>query len=231
MKSFFLFATIFLFATSEVQAATFNYIFNNTEQGENSTASPSIVVDGDKITKKNGELVSTTSAPSAPTNAEIESAHNLKYRIMAMGNVMHHNSDQNITFRFTSRDFESLGRKSNSHINASLGASIFTGRDMALSAFLIGGKTEKAHYGAEAEFIPLRIAVLGKSDFIETGLLLGASTIGRENLEKAGTFHAGARVNVNFLPQLGITGAARTNLNERSKYRYAMAEAGLAYRF
>lgn len=230
MKLFFLF-TVLLVSTSS-EAATFNYIFNNVEQGENSTSSPSIVVDGEKITKNNGEAVTTSSlAAGSSVSPESNFSRPLKYRLMAMGSIINNRSSENISFQSTKHDIKGLNWEDRSTANATLSGSVFTGRDMAIGAFWVNQKKEKAHYGAEMEFIPVRVAVLGKYDFIETGILLGASTIGRDILKKSGTFHAGLRASVNFHSQLGITGAVRSNLNERSNYRYTMAEVGLAYRF
>lgn len=230
MKRIILFTLVLVTISVEVEAATFNYIFNNVEQGDNSTTSPSIVVDGEKITKKNGEVVSTSSAESEIPMANPEARRALKYRLMALGSMLSNYTPNNISLKSTGQEVKGMW-KERSSANATIAGSVFVGRDLALGGFWANQNDGKANYGAEAEFIPARIEVLGKYDFIETGILLGASTIGRDYLGKGGTFHGGVRASVNFLPQLGITAAIRSNINERSKYRYTMAEAGLAYRF
>ena len=58
-----------LFTVGIANAATYNFYFNNTEQGENSTAEPKLIVGSSGEASKNEELKST-SLPG-PVNLQI----------------------------------------------------------------------------------------------------------------------------------------------------------------
>lgn len=240
-------ALLLCLAVLPAHAATFQYIFNNVEQGSGGTSSPSISIDGEGQAKKSGAAKNSVAAPSLTTNPEATAtsvaeageigeaspAPYARFRLMATGARITEAHGGSAWSR-TRGDLQNIVN-SDADVTAGLAATIFASRDIGFTGFWLPGRESDANrygrFGAEMEFIPVRVAVLGNTDFIEAGALLGASTFGREALKKAGTLHAGARLNVNFHSQLGITGAARTNFTDRRSYRYAQAELGLAYRF
>jgi hypothetical protein len=77
--------------------------------------------------------------------------------------------------------------------------------------------------GLDLEWLPFRI---GASDWqvLELGFLAGGSTL-KAATGNIGTFHAGARLDLNFDKHFGLTAAVHANLG------YAMLEAGLVTHF
>jgi hypothetical protein len=85
-------------------------------------------------------------------------------------------------------------------------------RALALNTYASFGEyhgNQKLYGGAEIEFLPVRWQ-LSKWDPITFGILFGGSTLAAApgNL---GTLHAGLRLNINPIKELGITGALRGN--------------------
>lgn len=85
-------------------------------------------------------------------------------------------------------------------------------RALALNTYASFGEyhgNQKLYGGAEIEFLPVRWQ-LSKWDPIAFGILFGGSTLAAApgNL---GTLHAGLRLNINPIKELGITGALRGN--------------------
>lgn len=223
--------------TTVAHAATYQTIFNNVEQGAGGSASPSISVNGQAV-RKNGLPVIAESSPvvEAPVSSmesvdvdEVAPASFYRFRFLAAGSRVTQSAGS--AWSSTQGDLRGL-RDMQGGATASLALTIQASRDIGFTGFWIApGATGRQALGAEMEFIPIRVAVLGNTDFIEIGGLLGGSTLGKETVEKAGTLHAGARLNVNFHDQLGITGAARSNFTDRRTYRFAQGEIGLTYRF
>lgn len=228
-----LLSLVFLAAAQPGHAATFQYIFNNVEQGAGGVSNPSIQVDGQGRSSKSSNFGNTSPTTVAEAAAEAggeeASSSRSRFRLMAAQGRL--TASRGSAWAETKRDFNDfyLGR---SGLIPTLAATYFTGRDLGFTAFWLPSRVAgQALFGAEMEFIPVRVAVLGNTDFIETGILLGASTLGRQVLDKSGTLHAGLRASVNFHQQLGITAAVRSNFTDRRTYRYAQGEVGLAYRF
>lgn len=81
MKSIFYFLYLFfltlsclLLAMERTEAATYNFYFNNTEQGPNSNASPSLTVrDGKKVVEATGNDTATYSSASTELAQEVQS--------------------------------------------------------------------------------------------------------------------------------------------------------------
>jgi hypothetical protein len=224
--------------TAGAQAATFQYIFNNVEQGEGGVANPTISVNGEKV-KKNGVPVTTSPAPEPESPVPTMTAQGeepspsleppFRIRISASGARV--TQSQGGSWAETGRDLRSL-KDQGSGDAASLAFTVFPSRDIGLTGFWLSPEaTGRGVFGAELEYTPVRVEVLGKADFLDVAALVGANTFGRDILNEAGTLHAGARVSVNFHPQLGITGAVRSNFTGRHDYRFTQAEVGLAYRF
>lgn len=79
------------------------------------------------------------------------------------------------------------------------------------------------HAGADLEFLPLRIPIRESWDLLQFGIIAGASTAFAAN-DNIGTFHGGARLNINFGRHFGVTSSVRANLG------YVMVEGGLVTR-
>ncbi len=94
-------------------------------------------------------------------------------------------------------------------------------------------KRVHTHLGADLEFMPFRIPVSERHDIFELGFLLGGSTalaaknkntlttfdsagksvqISSGESDNWGRLHVGVRVNINIVPEFGITTSARGNL-------------------
>jgi hypothetical protein len=79
---FFLTCACFLLAMEGTEAATYNFYFNNTEQGANSTASPTLNVDGNQLpnTQLNSPTQESEPTPPAllnPTSTLLQSEEKL----------------------------------------------------------------------------------------------------------------------------------------------------------
>lgn len=232
-QQLFAFLSVCIFTTS-AHAATFQYIFNNVEQGAGGQAHPSISVDGNRVKKSDALAASPTIAEAetlSSTSSQETDFINPYHRIRFLAAGARINQSRGSSWDSTKNDLRGL-RDMQGGATATLGLTVWASRDIGFTGFWIApGATGRQALGAEMEFIPVRVAVLGNDDLIEIGALLGGSTLGKEYLEKAGTLHLGGRLNVNFHDQLGITGAVRSNFTNRRYYRHAQADIGLAYRF
>jgi hypothetical protein len=65
---FLLVAACFLSFVEGAEAATYNFYFNNTEQGPNSTAAPNVTIQDGKMVKPGGTGASQEPLPAVPAN-------------------------------------------------------------------------------------------------------------------------------------------------------------------
>lgn len=225
---------IFMGVASKVEAATFSYIFNNVEQGDNGTANPSIVVDGEKVTKVPGDGKTPVILSSQEQN--VPSVGNpalpFKYRLMLLGNQLSRSQDGGTGYSAIREDLkEGTSKEKRNKSNLSLAGSIYLTKNLAATGFWARNRSSGGYWGGELEYTPIRLEVLGASDFVELGILAGGSSMAKDTINKTVVMHAGIRASVNIFKHLGITSAIRSNITDRKLSRYTMAEAGLAYRF
>lgn len=216
-----------------VEAATYNVLFNNVEQGANSTSSPSVhVADGKAVRSEGGTpttipvtvesspAAAVAPAPQQTVGASTENVvaptqeHYRRVRLALAGTV--------------------LGQRRSDLSNGtpwggSLSASYFFLDDLGVN-ILVGWNPGRATLaGADLEFIPLHATFFGRPRFLEASALMGVSTLGRSH-DLWGSVHAGARATVNFSDRYGVSSTVRTNLTGRSSYDYVLAEVGLTVR-
>ncbi len=212
--------------------ATYNFYFNNTEQGPNSTASPSLTVTDGKATSTGADktnvptpapasetlapapsptATTTTSAQVSALAPEADGPRKRKWRIAALG----HAQDRDNAFDM-----------SYSKLGSGVSVGFFPIRELGLSLTAGATRIEKnpeAFALAELDFIPIHIALGSWENAIEGGVIGGFNTIRRVN-GNAGSLHAGARVGINFSESFGLTASYRLNAGLR------MAEAGIVIR-
>lgn len=207
-------------------AATYNFYFNNTEQGDNSTATPTVTLNGDKL-KTTAEKTAGTSAPasvpapasasSAPAVASHESTTALSPGEIAAPEFRH--------WRVTG----GLVTKS-SALGGSVNLGYFFNREFGINAYggglgqnFVSGNSQHFFGGAELEVVPIRISVGRIDNLIDLGALLGVSTLEADE-DNWISPHAGIRMNLNLGSRWALTTTTRFNAS------YAMGELGIAIR-
>jgi hypothetical protein len=227
--------------------ATYNFYFNNTEQGDNSTATPSVTVSDGKATKTPGTpeaqpspgpsaapVVTASPTPveppapigpaPAPATAENRSEARLSmlsqfWRELPLG------QDEQRHFRLTAGGASFL---SGGSIGPIVDAAIVFNKWVAINGFAASldsdYRRQKATYGAELELTPLHIP-LGEAHprFIELGLVAGVNNI-YPLPENYVTPHAGARLTLNFGNTIALTAVGRGNAGHQ------MIESGIVFK-
>lgn len=222
-------------------AATYNMMFNNVEQGPNSTANPKVTVIGGKATKSagtdtenaadvgnptenatpNGAVApAVAGAASESTAATIAKLEEQAHRPVRLG------------FLANSLNVENSGLTN--RVGGTLSLGFFPLKDFGVNTFIgTSPNAPQAYYGGEVEFIPVRAGIFGWKDALEIKTMVGASTLGRGmgTQGERGSMHGGLGATVNFGDRYGVTAEMRTNLSNRSDYKYWLANAGLVVRF
>ena len=225
--SLIVFGGLAIFATA-LRAATYNTFFNNVEQGANSTANPTLNVSDAKAkpiaTSSEPAAVESESAPKTlipTTTAQVQapaavpsefSRHRLRFGLLA-------NSSANL-------DSYSGNER---QIGGSLSATYFVIDDLGLSAFGGMNSNTRGFFGGELEVVPIHVGIFGLRNLLEVGLLFGTSNLGT-NIGTWGSLHGGARLSLALGERFGLSGTVRTNLSERNRFQYVLAEAGLTVR-
>jgi hypothetical protein len=201
-------------------AATYNFIFNNTEQGDGSTASPSLSVASDGTVSKSGggadskPLVRTQGIAQAPGGETTVVSETSAPRAAAP--AFRH-------FRFTGAASLYEGRYSAAKGPWATGSfAYFFNPEWGLNAFGVlatSAASNELEAGLEFEIVPIRISLGRVENLVELGFMGGLS-----HAQDWNDPHLGARVNVNLGESWGLTACGRYAAD------YAMAEAGLALR-
>ena len=218
--------------------ASYSLIFNNTEQGPNSTASPVVNVSTDGTVTKSGGQGGTTpaitglTAPGISAPAANGAASVAADPVVAQGatSMQELPSSPNLMrrVRVTTGAHSYFNRAEDtkwSGFGPSLGLGLTLVKGVGLN--LHAGSTselERWYGGADLELMPIQLSLGRFDNLIEAGGLVGASSLGRRSGETA-TLHWGARVNANLGEQWGVTTAARVGRG------YVLAEGGLTLRF
>ena len=208
-------------------AATYNFIFNNTEQGDNSTATPSLSLAPDGTVTKtgaDGKPVSSTqgvaqtpggttqvSSTSAPADSGAATGSFRHLRLIGSAAIYQ----------------SSYGDSSGPKWGGSF-AYLFN-RELGLNAFAAllptddGSGSNNVLAGLELEVTPIRLSFGRFDNLLEAGILLGGTHI-PDHYGVWAEPHIGGRVNLNLGESWGLTAAGRYASD------YKMAEAGLAIR-
>ena len=218
-----------------VRAANYQVLFNNVEQGSNSTANPTLSVNSDgKATKTQGMQTTAQTVPQAEAETETET----ETQILVPQAVA---TTQTLVEEFTYKKMRMMflgiamdrNLRRNSHPNSVGGMLEFTYFPMdsfGMSLFGGAGSKKNYFYGAELDLVPLKISLFDMKNFVELTGLMGISSLGKEINTKA-LGHIGGRLSVNFGERYGLTASYRTNITERSRYRMQMADLGYLIRF
>lgn len=227
--------------------ATYNFYFNNTEQGDNSTATPAVTVHGDgKVEKSAGlpELQTPpapvqspgpklavedfSSRPSAPLPIPAPAEGKTEARTSMWGqwwDDLPLGSTELRHFRVTAGATALLN---GDHIGPSFNAAIVFNKYVAINGYAAyfapsrWREHEHGIYGGELELTPLHIPVGATHPrFIELGLVAGVSNLFPlpENYVSP---HGGGRLTLNFGKTLALSGVFRGNAG------YQMVEGGLS---
>ena len=223
--------------------ATYNIYFNNAEQGNNSTATPTVIVrdkSDEKPPEKSTEKPKENTAPSvelpaaSPERQRIESTARIpvseqvheKHYFRFIGGVSSLNTETQTTTQRSAFEggFETFGSSTSSEKKSTSGlhvdASYFFNRWIGLTAFV--GQV----YGFEGEVVPVHIGY----DRVEFALMTGISN---ELVQAhAPLVHFGLRASGYFSSHWGLSVAARAGVTSlaTNPFTYAMAEAGVTYR-
>lgn len=228
------------------QGATYNFIFNNTEQGPNSSATPSIHVSPDGLVQKTAGVpagvVSGATSEGASTSvgapagvpptglpqnaASVPQASSEVARTALTGDTAAHDRRWRFDLGLaTVWEYGHVGDFGEGRISPSLGVSFFPVSQVGLHAFIGSMMNDYTPFfgGFEIELIPLQIGFGRFNRLIEAGLLAGVSSSSSSYQRLLA--HAGARINVNLGEQWGLTTGLRLN------HANVFADAGLSIRF
>ena len=229
-----------LLLVSVVRAATYNFYFNNTEQGANSTAAPSLTVNSDgKPASAVALPVPVGTAVPAPQPPDSKSAPQVK--AAEEKSVADASQENEAKMRFLKQFRFTLGAgfaqvKSRSPYEVSgnpygestvkaeggLGSIGFFFTDWLGVNFFVGvgansgGGRMNVFGGGELEIVPIRISLFNVKDFLMlSGLIGGSSVYDLSNSNGAGLEpHAGGRFTLQLSDHWGLTAAARFILNK-----------------
>ena len=254
-RSSLFFTSIVLFAVlsafiSTAWAAQYNFYLNNSEQGDNSTSTPSLVVTSDGKVKSegaqetiiNGKGDASALTPSAQSLAQADAASKdeKKFRRWRLGFSYGSVFDEQYwgTYAMESnathkRDGFGMPEMEGGGVGlVSLGFAFL--KDFGVNLYF-GGSLRKEIpgllAGSEFEFTPLHITLLGKEDFLSLGAVAGAMAlpigVNISGARKSPLLrpYLGARVSMKFSEQYGLTASYRKGVGTPFS---GMWEAGLA---
>lgn len=230
-------------------AATYNLYFNNTEQGDNSTATPSVSIQQDA----NGRLVEAkkdpgvlqtpvteaatpqavlpapvaTPAPTLTATAPMSAARENKWRFgvlagMAFEKGVYSNSDSypNVIYTGVRTTNDYLVDRQTPALILALGYAPLP----YLGFNFFAGVGEFPLWGAELEVTPIKINLFGFEDAFELGFMAGGTSLARAH-GNAVALHGGVRAGWNFGERWQISANGRANLG------FLAADAGISYKF
>lgn len=234
-----------------VWGATYNFYFNNTEQGPNSTASPSLsVVDGKPSSSGAQKTVTNLTegdAPAAKTEVPaVASAQAPAVAKTASSTHVEPKSDDDSHFwRFglsagfvgwqdsgsVNGPYYGGGSPTNNRGVALLSLGLFPAREIGLNLFAgirssgFDDNVTPIFGGAEIEIVPLKISIFRATHLLEFAALGGVSKL--TPTSEGVHVHVGARATINLGERWGIMAAGRISPSTPS---VLMADAGLIFR-
>jgi hypothetical protein len=219
----FLVASGLLALELAASAATYTFIFNNTEQGDNSTANPGLSVAADGTVTKTGVVA----APAKPVvNSSSQGLVQTPVADAPVSSLAASATQPVATPEF--RHFRLIGSAAvyQARLQESSGPkwtgslAYFYNHEWGLNVFGVidtDAADNEVQAGAELELVPIRISLGRIENLVEIAILGGAS-----HAQDWTEPHIGARVNLNLGESWGLTATGRYARD------YAMAEAGLA---
>lgn len=230
------------------QAATYNFYFNNSEQGDNSTSSPSITVkDGAKDSEAEKKPPSSPNeAPSMQQEPSPQASPSLPNPTTSTKAV----EGERASFSRWGENFRLIGGVSIQKVHRVTPKDFFeadmysstpfwkqtTQSDSEKLGYQMSGTYFFSDYlgatlnlgslsGIEAELDPFGV----KDRLFQPGLFAGWMVEGMD-LTMTGTTYIGARLVVQLTKQFGLSLAARTSLLDNQNFTFRQAEAGLSFR-
>jgi hypothetical protein len=225
----------FLLAMEGTEAATYNFYFNNTEQGANSSASPSVVVQDGKVVSPTSTSTDTStstetstlpmSEPPAetPGGSIVQDVPALertfpdakwKFSLGTAKGAYRHKSERFLTGLETAESFQAMGSLTH-YFTREIGGSFHVGRFM----------------GPEIEFNPFGVRTgWGKAQFGLTAALfkdmkgfyadnypfwMNSRLVRTQRLKKPLNFYVGAQVGLNVIRDVAVNLAFRVAPLER----------------
>ncbi len=220
-------------------AATYQTMFNNVEQGSHSTASPSLSVDSDAQGRQRVKrtLGATDATEKTSTETPTENSESANVVQTAMPTASFDDMKQNRFsikiapyHRFSGFSDDLKTKNQWDAYGLNLGLSYAFHHDFYAHVFGASNFNGENFAGAEVGFDPLHLRLFGLNDFLDLGLLLGASTLNLAKNDSIGTLHAGSRLRLNFGRQFSVDSTVRTNLTQRPE-SYLTADVGFSYHF
>lgn len=242
-----------LAAPKDAHSATYNFYFNNTEQGDNSTATPNVTINDGKAPKKQEQkpevksedlpeqypadepaVVSpeATPVPSRPTStaaARLESRRSFErdhphWRFIGGAFAAHSEGNETIERSVFDDDWDPFNSSYSERRSRSGGGVLLTGTYFFTP--IIGATVFLGSAaGTEFELTPLHLL----NDTIELGAMVGVTAINYDLIDKASA-HVGARLGLNFGRNWGISVAGRMTPYPNEDFQFQMIEAGLTFR-
>jgi hypothetical protein len=217
------------------QAATFNFMFNNTEQGPNSKASsvlntkdPSTAQVVQTTTDEDGNTTTTTSTAPETDTIEIGETTASSEALLAENSIRRHHLRFGLSFSGSTFDEDQLIAP-----GAQLEYTYSLHSILGITGF--GNlNTEAWTGGLELDLVPLRLDVFGKEDFMEAAVMAGGMLSGDyegdEGLRLAP--HLGLRATINWTDSVGFVSSLRwSDFHLGTDGSNLTGLAGIAFRF
>jgi hypothetical protein len=226
-----------LCCVSLTRAESYNFFFNNVDQGPNSKSDAKVIVNSQP--EKERTRPSETAAP-APTSSPVDakpdpsaSASTVELRPKSK----HFQAD--ITAFMTASSRSELSGRPGWLVSFGwypikyLGIRGYGGMTFGqgyMSRFngdlLLGdGSTSRFVLGADLDVVPFHVSLFGVEDWLSLGAFVGASSLAFEPGEPITLGHVGARARVRLGEHFGAVAVAKFNVN------YAAFETGLSWTF
>jgi hypothetical protein len=227
----------FFVAIASTFAGTYNFYFDNAEQGDNSTATPTVKVNGNE--KSDADV---TQHPAASSNAPAASPVAVAPHLVSdeetprsgvnwnLADLFNQNRFHHFSFGVGYANFDYSSKApydSNTYMGGDSGEGpLFSvgydlNRDIGLKIYM----AQLDNYwidGANLELTPIHISIGKVDDLIDLGGLVGAEEF--HDGWPGEKFVFGPRMNVNLTPAIQITSACRFTTASR------LIEAGMALR-
>jgi hypothetical protein len=231
--------------------ATYNFYFNNTEQGDNSTATPAVTITEDgKVVKKPGDGTDPKALSATPAQAQGAPAAPEARSQAEQAAAAPSKDASELKWRFliglTAQKQYGAGASlaDNGGLQPSGSVSYFFNHEFGLTAYgtLLTTNGEgwysydETHYmlGLEAELVPIRLTFGRTEDLVDVAVVAGAQAEYHSLGADGQTYYydspwhirpeGGVRVSLNLGHAWSVTGIVRANPD------FATGEAALAFR-
>ena len=245
LPTFIVLAVSLTVAELAARAATYNFYFNNTEQGDNSTAAPKVTVGEDKPATKAETSAPAVSAAAVPAPSESK---------VTASELAESPKPATQHWRFSlglsaMQEFGASDSFSPEHpAEPGMSVSFFFNKYVGLTLFGAKLPTEdfspnRWAFGLETEVLPFHITVAGIENFLELGVIGGVLAEHQDDSQVQGFYNTsavstsvnsystdywkylaegGLRMNLNFGRNWGVISSLRATQD------YALWEAAVA---